>query len=227
MKTGSFVKRAMFVGAACAAMFVAPVGQAGTLTIDGINGEGVTLIGAVTGGTTAGTFHGTFETKPIYFWCIDLLKHVSVPGGPYTDYTAADFQSAPLTFTEATLLKTLFSQAYAVPPTSAHAAAAFQVAIWDVIFDDDFKVATGGAGFGIAPSGTLIADAQALVDSAIAGPTTNFLLTQLTSPSSQNFITPRLPRIETPEPTGLALLGAGLVAMMFGMRRRKSGGQAV
>ena len=145
MKNGSLLKRALLVGSACAALFAAPVGQAGTLIIDSITGEGVTIRGAVTGNTIAGTFAGHFEGDPLFWWCVDLLKHVSVPGGPYTDYTLATFQSAPLGFnaTQEAELRTVF----ALDPgpskiTNAHDAAVFQLAIWDVLFDDDHDLST-------------------------------------------------------------------------------------
>jgi PEP-CTERM motif len=228
MKLGSFLKRGMLVGATCAAMFVAPVSQAGTLEVTSINGEGVNLIGAVTGGTIAGTFSGKFNGDPIYFWCIELLQHINI-GGTYTNYTAADFQSSPLAFATANQLKTLFNLFYTVPPTSAHDAAVFQIAIWDIVFDNDYLVATGGAGFGVDPVAgdpNAIANAQTMVDAVFASRDRPFALTQLTNPDLQDFITPKLPGL-VPEPAGLALFGAGLIAMMVGMRRRKSGGQSV
>src|ERR1700741_1134008 len=118
MKTESVLKRLSLVGAACAAMFLAPVGQAGSmLGSTNLYGDAVTIsyLGVNTA-TTAGAFEGaTFGGSPIpNFWCIDIIDHVPYPPWVLPDYTAAPFQTAPLAFTlaEQSNLRTLFANNY-------------------------------------------------------------------------------------------------------------------
>jgi PEP-CTERM motif-containing protein len=243
MKTESLLKRLSLVGAACAAMSLAPVGQAHVLGSTGLFGDTVTISYNSDSGVLAGAFTGaTWDGVPIpNFWCIDLDHQVSLPFS-YPAYTAAPFQSFPLTFTgtEVNNLQTLFSNNYspALLFSSTDAAAAFQLAIWDILFDNDGMLSTPdpntgggsgpGSGFGLvsAPPGVATL-AQAWIDAAEKGPQSPFSLTQLTNasvPPYQNFILPGGTPIllNAPEPTGLALLGAGLIAMMFVMRRRRA-----
>jgi hypothetical protein len=236
MKIESLFKRLSLLGAACAAMSLAPVGQAGNLGSTSLYGDAVTInyLGVATA-TTAGAFEGaTFNGGAIPpFWCIDLVDHVPYPPWVLPNYTEAPFQSPPLTFTatEVSNLETLFANNYSGALfTSTDNAAAFQLAIWDILFDSDGLLSTyqgnGGSTFGVVsgPAGAL-ALSQGWITAAETGPQAPFLLTQLTNSSTppyQNFIFPG-PSNETPEPTGLALLGAALAAMAFVTRRRRTG----
>jgi hypothetical protein len=233
MKPTSKLKSLLGVAVACAAASLADTGQAGILGSTSIFGDSVTISynGAQTA-TTAGAFEGaTFNGLSIpNFWCIDITHHVPYPPWTIPNYTQAPFQSAPLNFTSTQVsnLKTLFAQDYSSVSSflSATNVAAFQLAIWDLLFDDDNNLSTTATGFGvvsITDTAALI-EAQNWVNSA-DNPSAqqNFTLTQLTnSDGHQAFVFPGPPREELPEPTDLALLGAGLAAMMFGLWRRRS-----
>jgi hypothetical protein len=239
MKT--IFNRLLYVGAAFAGMSLAAIGQAGTLA------SGVPLFGdsvtinylGIPNSTAAGAFEdASFNGGSIPpFWCIDLTHTVPYPPWSLPGYTQAPFQSLPLTFTgmEVSNLETLFANNYSgslfLSPDNA---AAFQLAIWDVLFDTDGNLSTytgsGGSAFGVV-SGSIAAG----VVSVAQGWTTtaedplhqhSFTLTQLTSSNgNQSFIFPGPPSVTVPEPTELALLGAGLVAMMmFVTRRRRTDG---
>ena len=231
MKNASILKRAMLAGATCVALSATPLVHAGVLVINSISGQAVTFnYNNANFGTTAGAFTGTFDGSPLTWWCVDLAKHVTVPGGPYNDYTAAPFQSPPLGFGAARLadLQRLFTNDFGLALTSAQNSAAFQIAIWDILFDNDANLSTyGGAGqFGLsAGNATTIAIAQGWVN-ALGSDSSQYPLFQLTSPSHQDFITPTAPGL-VPEPSALSLLGAGLVALMLALRRRETRGHTV
>ena len=229
MKNGSFLKGALFATAASLALSAAPIAHAGVLTSSGISGEGVTInYNGVNSGTTAGVFTGTFDDgsgpEGIFYWCVDILKHVSLPFS-YTGYTAAPFENLPLTFDATRQLDVarLFTNNFGAAMSDAQHSAAFQIALWDVLFDNDANISTyGGAGqFGLsAGNAATIVIAQGYVTGLGSG-NPQFPLTQLTSREHQDFVTPGTPFL-VPEPSPLPLLGAGLAVMLFAMRRRSA-----
>jgi hypothetical protein len=240
MKTGSFLRSALLAGATCLALSAASITHAGILTSSTLSGEGVTInVNGSGTGTVAGAFTGTFDNQlgggpvGIIFWCIDLFKHVSYPPFSYTGYTANSFLTSPpaLPFdaTRQLNLARLFTNEFSNALTDAQHSAAFQIAIWDILFDNDIGISNtsistyGGAGqFGISSgNAATIALAQSWVNNLGSG-TPQYPLTQLTSREHQDFITPGVPGL-LPEPSPLPLLGAGLAVMIFAMRRRKAG----
>ena len=234
MKTASVLKGALLASATCLALSSAIIANAGTLTARSLSGENVTInVNNAGTATTAGAFTGTFDADGaggnapvgIIYWCVDLFKHVSYPPFSYDNYTAAAFESLPLTFdaTRQLNLARLFTNQFPTALSDAQHSAAFQMAIWDVLFDNDANLSTyGGAGqFGIsAGSAATINLAQGYVNTLGNG-NPQYPLIQLTSRGNQDFVTPGTPSLLVPEPSPLPLLGAGLAAMMFALRRRK------
>jgi hypothetical protein len=228
MQNASFLKGALFAAAASVALATAPIAHAGILTSSGLSGEGVTInYNNANSATTAGVFTGTFDggSGPvgIMYWCVDILKHVSFPPFSYSGYTAAPFESLPLTFDATRQLNVarLFTNNFGTALSDAQHSAAFQIALWDILFDNDANISTyGGAGqFGLsAGNAATILLAQGYV-SNLGGGNPQFPLTQLTSRDHQDFVTPGTPGL-VPEPSPLPLLGAGLAVMVFAMRRR-------
>ena len=92
--------------------------------------------------------------RNVLYWCVDILKHVSLPAVLLHGYTAAAFESAPLTYdaTRQLNLVRLFTNNIGAALSDAQHSAAFQIAIWDVLFDNDANISTyGGAGqFGLS-----------------------------------------------------------------------------
>jgi len=232
----SMLNRLLYVGTACAAMSLAATGQAGTLASGlPLYGDSVTINYLGTNNyTSAGVFEAaTFNGGAIPpFWCIDLTHTVPYPPWSLSGYT----ETAVSGFTAAQLdnLQTLFFNNYSGSLfTDTDDAAAFQLAIWDVLFDTDGDLSTyignGASAFGVVSSSiaaSVVSEAQAWTTAAETGTQHPYTLTELASSNgNQNFVYPGPPSVTVPEPTELALLGAGLVAMMmFVTRRRRTDG---
>ena len=228
MKTQSAVKRVLLACAVCGVLSAASMVQAGVLATTGYTGEAVTInFNGSNQSTAAVAFTGaTFDGNPIDpFWCIDLAKHVPYPAWSISGYTAAPFQSAPLGFSAGQVqdLRNLFASRLGSAFADVQHTAAFQLAIWDVLFDNDRNLSTTGpGGFGVVTIGDpgTVGLAQGWVNALVGMAPSSFLLVQLTNPEHQNFITPGSAGGDVPEPAGIALLGIGLLAMMFVGRRR-------
>ncbi len=203
----------------CAALCAAPVAQAtNTLVTSGwANGYESFAVSNHSGTVPAGGFTGTWNGTPIVFWCEELGQSFGL-GGTYTDYTAAPLVNLRLSeLFQADLNSALTG------PVNVNSAA-FQLAIWNIIYDNDNFVNSG--------SWFASGDANAinLANSWLASlPASSSLsLMQLTSRTHQDFVTPgSLPNCcgDVPEPSPLPLLGAGLAAMLFAMRNRRINGR--
>jgi hypothetical protein len=155
-------------------------------------------------------------TTPIIFWCAELTQTFGF-GTVYSEYTYSPLSN--------TLLSQLFTEVggSASATSTTDRSAAFQLAVWEILFEGGtyggLNVSSGNfQATGNAAAITQANDWLAALDAGDPATTALFLLS---SPNHQDFITDtNSPLLLTPEPGSLALLGVGLLAAMFAMRRR-------
>jgi hypothetical protein len=178
---------------------------------------------SIGGSPSAGGFKGTWLGDPIIFWCVELDQFFSF-GQNYT-YSPSLPSSALFT-----LLGKLFTEAEGASLSDTKHSAAFQLAIWEIVYDSgDLKLDAGSFkvinNFGHADT---VALAQQWLD-GLAGTQDNADVYFLSNAAHQDFITTHqvteLRTGELPEPPALALLGMALAAGCLA-RRGKAVGQA-
>lgn len=205
------LKRLLLAAAAVTVMAATVPAKADILGTTGYN-SGAQVFGLSLDGNAsspnAGGFAGTWNSGDIVFWCIELTQFFGF-GGNYSDYVA----SAPdnPTFT---MLGQLFHEAYGAATADAQHSAAFQLAIWEIVYDGDLDLHAGGFHVTSGDAAT-IAIAQGWL-AALGNFTDNYNLVLLHSDSHQDFVTFGKPfdRITVPEPSPLALLAVGLLALV-------------
>ncbi|NDP43461.1 MAG: PEP-CTERM sorting domain-containing protein [Aromatoleum sp.] len=237
MKVMTFLRSSLLAAAASAALCLAPPTQAGTLIATGYQVPGpldFNINSPVrTGSVNAGAFAGTFDAVPIVFWCIQLNEYFSF-GTTYNNYTST-LQNIPY-FDK---LGQLYNEAYAGATNNVTNSAAFQLAVWNIVYDSDSTVDSGL----FSATGNTLADTNAINQAntwlaALSGFPDNFDTFWLRSDATtcpagaqcennQDFVTGvKTSRFDAPEPTPLLLIGAALVAMMVATRRREGKTQA-
>ena len=187
------------------------------------------------GGDFGSIWTGTFELEadygdgwiPTYTYCTEPTQYIKFGTQPddtvgLTYHVTPLNEYAPVTNGEADFLGILWANAFDASITSNKNAAAFQAIVWETTVDNDFNFA--GGDFKLNQADGFTADVVDIADAWMTNIldqtwTESVLLTALTNPRSQDFLT-----TEIPEPSSVVLTAAGV--MMLLSRRRKRRGHA-
>jgi len=184
------------------------------------------------GGDFGSIWTGTFELEadygdgwlPTYTYCTEPTQHIQFGTQP-DDTTGLTYHVTPLdeytpvTASEADFLGILWANAFDDSTTNRKKAAAFQAIVWETTVDNDLNF-TGGD-FKLKEADAFTADVMDIADAWIANIfdqtwTESVLLTALTHPRSQDFLT-----TEIPEPSSVALTAAGVLMLLTRRRKRR------
>ena len=171
---------------------------------------------SIGGSPHTGGFEGTWNAADIIFWCVELTQFFGF-GNTYNDYVAT-YPDNPVM----TLLGQLFTQAYAEATMDATHSAAFQLAIWEIVYDSGNLNINGGSFYVTNNKGNpaTVALAQQWL-SNLGNFADEYDLVLLHSASRQDFISFGGPFNKVPEPASLLLVSAAFIAMAGVLRRRQ------
>jgi hypothetical protein len=211
--------RKRLLSAALASAACAGVASAGAHTLDltSFVGPGGTYYQTVDVTTppysgVAGGFVGTFDGAAIQVFCYEIDQHFNFGVTYDNDYTLG-------TPSNESLLSALYQEAYGAATASAMNSAAFQLAVWEILYDDDLSLFSGSFHTNRTGNAT-----DALAETwleGLGGFADKGDIILYTSGEHQDFIG-RRPSSDVPEPRPVALIGIGLVAMLASARRREA-----
>jgi hypothetical protein len=242
MKTKSrFFAAALLAASATvgAAEFHAYVPGNGNLTVNNPGGAGFASVNVTGYNGVGGQFSGNFwdvGAKPaesfLRFFCIELTEHANSGPNPYTSSIFSDDD-----------LRKLYDVAYPNKATGdfwnagqtnlgdfsdATLAAAFQVAVWNIVFDGDLSLA-GGTFQWTGAATSVSSTAQSWLDQVAAYSGSNYAnwtlykfvspIANSTQPTGyQNYVSATY---RVPEPGSPALIGLALIAIGAAFRPRR------
>ncbi|MCU4653801.1 VPLPA-CTERM sorting domain-containing protein [Roseibacterium sp. SDUM158016] len=210
------------LAAAAASLFVAGPAAASTVTLDYVGpgafgapnlAQNVTIQSPVRGpiGVRAGPFHVTDGVSEFFAWCFDIAQNVA-------DGVSYQVAGNPLGSAREGLLNRLFTSYYDDIDTGVEGAA-FQVAIWEIVYENlsgPLDVSTGL--FSAWNNSGVVAQANSWLSNL--GQEENYEITYFASGTNQDLLTGQVAPV--PLPAGILLLGSGLGAIAVTRRRRKT-----
>ena len=210
------------IGSAAALAFALPA-QADSVSFPGFSHGSETVTFTVsapnvnkTEAVNAGGFSTILNGGPSFTtYCVDLYQTINFGAAPYTEYTGPDTSHLFTNNRAYTDLGRLYATAGAV--TTAVQEAAFQIAVWEIAYEDSatpYNLSSGSASFSggtAASSGALGLASNWLTHLASSGPA----ITVLQSSLHQDVIYAPVPEAST-----LAMMVAGLLGLGALTRRR-------
>jgi len=216
------LKGALFAGLFSSGLLVSAPASAGLITVSGFSqGSATTVhIQSLAPNTGLHVYAGGFNTTDgntnFVSWCVDILQGTYF-NSPATDYTQVS-GAAALGAARADALARL-ATLYLGTVNNAVTSAAFQLAVWEIVYENGNNAYNIGSGnfsaFG-ASDGSALTLAQNWLSNLPGSSTYSTSVWQ--SGTRQDLVT----FTNVPEPSSLALIGLGLAGMAFMRRRRKS-----
>ncbi len=216
----SKLRGALLSGLIFSGLLASAPASAGLITVTGFSqGSATTVhIQSVTPNTGLHVYAGGFNTTDgnsnFVSWCVDILQGTYF-GSTATDYTQAS-GAAALGSARADALARLATQ-YLGSVNNAVTSAAFQLAVWEIVYENTNNAYNIGSGnfsaFG-ASDGSALSLAQTWLSNL--GNTSTYSTTVWQSGTRQDLAT----FTNVPEPSSLALVGLGIAGLAF-MRRRQ------
>jgi hypothetical protein len=209
------------IAGACLAVIVltSPVAYADALLFNGfaVGSAAVTLVSPVSEGTSAGEFSFTnvMTNEELFTFCIDVNKFIQ--WGP-TTYTRSSLADDPIfNPMQKTRIDELFTSAFGLIGSDGNKAAAFQLALWELVYDTPVSGPTTFSTGNFRATSSAVGGAAALLD-GLGSATGGWALTTWRSGTGQDQISVT----QVSEPGTFPMLFAALGALGFMMRRKSN-----